>query len=355
MAENDDSQDKIHEPTQHKLDEAIKKGDLAKSLEVNTWFVLGGLTLTVLIASGPMTDELIRAMRTFLAGAHAIPADGAGLRAVARSAAIIALAAIALPLLIAVVAGLAGGMIQNRPLWTTQPLAPKLSRISPKSGAKRVFGKEALAQFVKGLAKIGLVGALLTAVVWGERERLETFARLDIPALLPATHSLALKMLGGVVALFAFVAVGDLLYTRFTWRQRQRMTQRELKEEFKQTEGNPEIKAKIKQLRTMRARRRMMQQVPQATVILANPTHYSVALKYEAGMPAPICVAKGVDALALRIREVAGAHGIPVVENPPLARALHASANIDAEIPVEHYKAVAEVIGYVLRLRRRAQ
>lgn len=355
MAENDDSQDKIHEPTQHKLDEAIKKGDLAKSLEVNTWFVLGGLTLTVLIGAGPLTDELMRAMRIFLVNAHTIPADAGGLMTVARSAAVIALTAFALPMIFAVLAGLAGAMIQNKPLWTTQPLTPQLSRISPKAGAKRVFGSEAMAQFVKGLLKIGLVGTLLTVVVWNERERFETLARLDIPALLPAAQSLALKMLGGVVALFAFVAVGDLLYTKFTWLKRQRMTQRELKEEFKQTEGNPEIKAKIKQLRTMRARKRMMQQVPQATVILANPTHYSVALKYEPGMPAPICIAKGVDALAMRIREVARAHDIPVIENPPLARALHASADIDAEIPVEHYKAVAEVIGYVLRLRRRSR
>ena len=131
------------------------------------------------------------------------------------------------------------------------------------------------------------------------------------------------------------------------------MSKRELKEEFKETEGNPEIKAKLKQIRMARVKRRMMAAVPTATVIVTNPTHYAVALKYDRGMAAPICVAKGVDAIALRIRAIASEHDVAVVENPPLARALHATVEIDQEIPVEHYKAVAEVIGTILRLRRR--
>jgi flagellar biosynthetic protein FlhB len=125
----------------------------------------------------------------------------------------------------------------------------------------------------------------------------------------------------------------------------------ELKDEFKDTEGDPKIKARIRQLRQERMRRRMMAAVPNATVVITNPTHFAVALQYERGMNAPICVAKGIDALALRIRDVAGRHGVPIVENPPLARVLHATVNIDDEIPAEHYKAVAEVIGYVMRLR----
>jgi flagellar biosynthesis protein FlhB len=131
------------------------------------------------------------------------------------------------------------------------------------------------------------------------------------------------------------------------------MTKRELKEEYKETEGNPEIKAKLKQIRVARVKRRMMAAVPTATVVITNPTHYAVALRYERGMAAPVCVAKGVDDLALRIRAVATEHRVAVVENPPLARALHATVRIDDEIPVEHYKAVAEVIGAILRLRRR--
>jgi flagellar biosynthetic protein FlhB len=130
------------------------------------------------------------------------------------------------------------------------------------------------------------------------------------------------------------------------------MSLREIKEEFRQSEGDPMVKARIRRIREQRARKRMMAAVPEASVVITNPTHFAVALKYERGDNAPVCVAKGVDALALKIREVAAAHSVPVVENPPLARALHASVDIDEEIPAEHYRAVAEVIGYVMNLRR---
>ena len=169
--------------------------------------------------------------------------------------------------------------------------------------------------------------------------------------ILALTKTLSLEMLGTVVAILAIVAAADYLFQYRQWYERQKMSVRELKEEFKQTEGDPAIKAKIRQLRQNRAKKRMMAAVPKASVIITNPTHYAVALQYDRGMPAPVCLAKGVDNIALKIREVAGEHNIPVVENPPLARALHATVEIDEEVPPEHYKAVAEVIGYVMRLR----
>ena len=155
------------------------------------------------------------------------------------------------------------------------------------------------------------------------------------------------------MAVLAIIAAADYLFQYRQWYERQKMSLRELKEEFKQTEGDPAIKAKIRQLRMARMRKRMMAAVPKASVIITNPTHYAVALQYERGMNAPVCVAKGVDTIALKIREVAAEHNIPIVENPPLARALHATVEIDEEIPPEHYKAVAEVIGYVMRLQGR--
>jgi flagellar biosynthetic protein FlhB len=142
------------------------------------------------------------------------------------------------------------------------------------------------------------------------------------------------------------------LFQYRSWFERQKMSLQEVKDEYKQSEGDPHIKGRIRALRVARMRKRMMAAVPTASVVITNPTHYAVALKYERGMPAPICVAKGVDLIAFKIREVAAAHDIPVVENVPLARALHASVEIDDEIPVEHYHAVAEVIGYVMKLKR---
>jgi flagellar biosynthetic protein FlhB len=192
----------------------------------------------------------------------------------------------------------------------------------------------------------------MTVLMWPERGRLEALTHSDTATIIPVSLTLALKILGAVVAMLAFVAAADYLFQYRQWYERQKMSLWELKEEFKQTEGDPAIKGKMKQVRQIRMRRRMIAAVPKATVVIANPTHYAIALEYERGMSAPVCVAKGVDALALKIREVADKHSVPIVENPPLARALHATVEVDQQIPPEHYKAVAEVIGYVMRLRR---
>ena len=190
----------------------------------------------------------------------------------------------------------------------------------------------------------------MTAVLWPQRHRLDPLVATDPAAILPITRSLSVSTLGVVVAVLTVIAALDYLWQYRQWYERQKMSLRELKEEFKQTEGDPAIKAKIRQLRQTRARKRMIAQVPKASVVITNPTHFAVALQYERGMNAPVCLAKGADAVALRIRAVAEEARVPIVENPPLARALHATVELDQEIPPEHYKAVAEVISYVMRL-----
>jgi flagellar biosynthetic protein FlhB len=231
-------------------------------------------------------------------------------------------------------------------------MMPKLDRVSPMAGFKRVFGKEAFVQFAKSLVKFAIVGVLIIAVLWPERYRLDEIIRLDPVRMLDVSWALMLKLLGSVLAIFAFVAGLDVVYQRFSWRNRLKMTKEEMKKEFKESEGSPEVKGRLRKMRMEILKRRMMTQVPKSNVIITNPTHYAVALRYEAGMNAPVLMAKGVDTLAARIREIATEHEIPIVENPPLARALHANVEVDQEIPEEHYKAVAEVIGYVMRLRR---
>ena len=353
MADEPDKDDRTEEPTQRKLDQAVEKGDVPRSQEIGTFFVLCGFTLALLIAAGSAAREATLQLRAFLMNAHQVPSGGDALFQVTAKGVMTGFTALALPLGFILVAALAGALIQHKPLWTTEPLMPKFNRISPMAGLKRIFGKEAWVNFAKGLAKIMLVGVGVWMVLWGERDHLQAFAQMDVRALLPAVLVLTIKLMAGVLAIFAIIAIGDFGYQRFSWYQRQRMTKQELKDEYKNTEGNPEVKAKLRQLRAQRARSRMMAQVPKATVIITNPTHFAVALQYENGQGAPICLAKGVDAIALKIREVAGAHEIPIVENPPLARALYATVEIDEEIPVEHYQAVAEVVGYVLRLKRR--
>jgi flagellar biosynthetic protein FlhB len=187
-------------------------------------------------------------------------------------------------------------------------------------------------------------------LLWRERNRLEGLVTVDPATILPFTHVLVVKMLGTVVAIMAIVAAADYVFQYRQWFARQKMSLAELKEEYKQTDGDPAVKGKIRQIRQNRMRKRMMAAVPTASVVITNPTHYAVALRYERGMAAPVRVAKGIDLIALKIREVARAHDIPIVA--PLTRAVHATVEIDQEIRPEHYKAVAEVIGYLMRLNR---
>jgi flagellar biosynthetic protein FlhB len=325
---------------------------VVKSQEVNTWFVLAGGTLVLAAFSGSMGGGLTATFRGLLANSYQIPVDGRGLMAIVGRIEREVLAAVAIPIVLLMLAAIAGSMIQHRLVWSAEPLKPKLSKISPAAGLKRMFSVQALANFAKGLIKLVLIGAVMTAMLWPQRSRLEALVQTDILATLMLTRSLALQVLGVVIAILFFVAAADYLFQYRQWYERQKMSVREMKDEFKQTEGDPMIKGKIRQLRQSRMRKRMIAAVPKASVVITNPTHYAIALRYESGMNAPLCLAKGVDALALKIREVAGEHAIPVVENPPLARALHATVEVDREIPPEHYKAVAEIIGYVMKLRR---
>jgi flagellar biosynthetic protein FlhB len=351
VADERDETERSEDPTQKKLDEALKRGDVAKSQEVNTWFVLAGATLILLSFSGSMSAGITKMLGGLIGQAHNIPVDGRGLLHTMQTLGLQTLAAVAVPFVLLVLAAIAGNMIQHRLVWSAEQLKPKLSKISPGAGFKRLFSKIAVANFVKGLIKLGLIGAVMTALLWPKRDQLDVLVTMDPAAILALTRTLSLEMLGMVVAILAIVAAADYFFQYRQWFERQKMSVRELKEEFKQTEGDPAIKAKIRQLRQTRMRKRMMAAVPKASVIITNPTHYAIALQYERGMNAPVCLAKGIDNIALKIREVAAEHRIPVVENPPLARALHATVEIDEEVPPEHYKAVAEVIGYVMRLR----
>jgi flagellar biosynthesis protein FlhB len=354
MADTDDKDQKTEQPTQRKLEKALEQGDVAKSQEVVSFFMLGAATLALAIAAAPAARDLAGRLRGMFGNMHQISIDKAGLTGLAWHSVSVILLAVALPLLFGVVAAVAGNMIQHRPVLSTQGLSPKLSRLSPMAGLKRMFGKEALVNFLKGILKLAIVGALIIAVLWPYRGFFESMASADVASLLPRSHGIVMKLMGAVLAIYFLLAGMDYLYQRHSWIERQKMTLQEIKEEYKETEGNPEIKQKLAQMRRERSRRRMMSAVPKASVVIMNPTHYAVALKYEPGMDAPVCVAKGLDELALRIKAVALENNVPVVENPPLARALHAAVDLDASIPEDQYKAVAEVIGYVMRLKRRA-
>jgi flagellar biosynthetic protein FlhB len=354
MAEHPDDGQKTEEPSQRRLEEARSKGQVASSREVNHALMLGAGALLVGILGPSVAGDLAGALRRLLEQPHEIRLTAVDLD-LGLTALLADLGGALLPAaLLLVGAALASGLLQNGLIFSATPLAPKFDRLSPMAGARRLFSIRSLIEFGKGLAKITLVGVTGIALLWPAGARIATAADLDPGALLGLLRDLALRLLAGVALLVGLIALVDLLYQRFEHRKQLRMSRRDLQDELKQTEGDPIIKARLRNLRMERARRRMMAEVPKATVVVTNPTHVAVALRYDGtAMAAPALVAKGLGSLAERIRAVARAHAVPVVRNAPLARALHAGVELGAEVPPAHYRAVAEVIGYVMRLGAR--
>ncbi len=353
MAEDQDDDDKTEDPTPKKIDEAIKRGDVVKSQELSTFFVLSAATIFVAFMTPGLSRDLTKPLAAFFDHAGNISLDGRSLGDIYVHLGLVMAGVLVLPALLFLVAGVAGSAIQHRLLFTLEPLTPKLSKVSPLAGLKRIFSVEGAVNGLKGVVKIVVVGIAMAMALRPEMRRLDTIVATDTVGLMAVIRDAAVKMMAAVLIVMAFVAGLDYFFQYRRWIKRLRMTREEMKEEYKQTEGSPEIKGKIRQMRQARARKRMMAAVPKATVVVTNPTHYAVALKYDEGMRAPQVVAKGVDDVALRIRAVATANEVPIVENPPLARALHAAVEIDKEVPEEHYRAVAEVIGFVMRLKKR--
>ncbi len=344
---------KTEDPSQKKLDDAHKRGDVVKSQEVNNWFMIAGSGLLFSLMAAPTTTGLATSLRSLLAHAEEFEVGGPALTNFFDGLAMTILAVALVPLVVLAACGIAANLVQHRPLLSLDPLTPKFSKISPIEGGKRLFSRDALVNFVKGLVKLSVVGAVVFFVIWGDRDRLETMVTLDPAALLPAFQEMGLKIFGAVLAIVTVIALADYVYQRQRWWNRLKMTVQEVRDEYKQMEGDPKIKGRIRAIRNERSRRRMMAAVPKATVVITNPTHFAVALKYDKTMRAPLCLAKGADDVAFRIRELAKEHDVPIVENPPLARALFAAVDVDETIPTEHFQAVAQVIGFVMRMQNK--
>lgn len=345
---------KTEDPSQKKLEEAHKKGDVAKSQEVVTWFMLLGSAAIFAMMAPATAANLTASLKVLLMNADRFEVGGAGFGAFFSDLALTLVGTVLVPLVVLSTCAILANLIQHRPLLSTEPITPKFSKISPLAGAKRLFSTESLVNFAKGLLKISIVGVVVVLVVWPERDRLDTMMTADPLIILADFQEIGIKIFIAVLAVVTAIALADYMYVRQKWWKKQMMTLQETRDEYKQMEGDPHIKGKLRQLRQERARQRMMSAVPDATVVITNPTHFAVALKYDKGMKAPQCVAKGADAVAFRIRELAKENDVPIVENPPLARALFASVDIDGYIPNDHFQAVAEVIGFVMRLKRGA-
>lgn len=351
MADQPEDSQKTEEPSPKKLQDALKKGDVARSQEVRHWFMLVSIAI-MLLTVGPFSMARIRdSLSGVITHSHELSVEGGAiLEVVARVVGEVG-AALMFPAIILVVGALAGSMIQHKLLFTTEKLKPKFNNISLMGGVKRLFSSRAIMEFAKTLIKFVLVGGIGVYIIWPERGLLSQLMTIPAEDLLSVISGLSIRLLMGVIIFMTIVALADFIYQQAQQKKKLRMTKQEVKDEYKQLEGDPLVKARIRQLRQERSRQRMMAAVPESDVVITNPTHYAVALKYDYDtMEVPVVTAKGMDFVAQKIRELAEENGIPLVENAPLARALHATVEIDEEIPPTQYKAVAEVISYILKL-----
>jgi flagellar biosynthetic protein FlhB len=352
MAEEQDKSQKTEAPTPKRLEDARKKGDIAKSQDVPVWFLLTAAA-GIMAAAGPLSSAIARPLTAMLDHPHEFRlTDGGGQRLLSELA-----MALAMPLVIVFgtlfVGTLLGHLVQHRPLWTFEKMKPELSKLDPIKGLGRMFGAQGWMNLLKALLKMVAVSAALVYAIWPDRAGLSEAGRLDITALMLLAQQITGRLFLAAIVVVGIIAGLDWFWQRYSFMERMKMSRQDIRDETKQSEGDPHVRARLRQIRMERSRKRMMANVPKSTVVITNPTHYSIALRYEPDTDAaPMCMAKGVDEVALRIREVAKEHDIPIVENVALARALFATIEVDGTIPREHFEAVAKVIGFVMRTKK---
>lgn len=348
---SDDEKDpskQTEEATPHRLEESRKKGQIPFSREVTHFFAVLGILVVISALSPYLGREMVFALRPYLEKAGQISMEGGLLMGSLSTTVWKVFGILALPMAVFAIAGLVSGGIQTKFLVSLDLLKPKLQRISFMSGFKRLFSIKAFVDFLKGLLKLTVVGGITIAVIWPELDRLDALTSIAVSHIFEELRGLTTQLFVSIACVLLVLAGLDYMFQYFQFMKEMRMSRQEVKEEHKSLEGDPHIKGKRKQKQKELSQSRSIQQIPHATVLVTNPTHYAVALKWEENsMQAPQVIAKGVDLVAIRMRQVARENDIPIVENKPLARALYASLEIDELILPEHYKAVAEIIRYV--------
>jgi len=350
MAE--DAEDKTEDPTDRKLTQAREQGNIPTSQEVKIWAGLVGALVVVSLFAPYMAQDVKRLLIPFIEHPHAFPMEQPDVGRILAEITVSIIKVLILPMMLLMVLAVASAMAQSGLMFLPDKLTVDFSKLSPMKGITRIFSGRNLVEFVKSLFKVGAIGFVIFLILRSHMSEYAGLAALDLMAMLDYLRHQVIAMIMVVVLMVFVLAAADWFYQRWAFTQQMKMTKQEIKDEHKQTEGDPMIKGRLRALRMQRARQRMMAAVPKASVVVTNPTHYAVALQYDQeSMGAPVLVAKGVDLIAKRIRDLATENEVPIVENPPLARALYATVELDEEIPPEHYKTVAEIIGYVMKLK----
>jgi flagellar biosynthetic protein FlhB len=352
MADDDKEDDasKTEDPSAKKLEESRKRGQVAQSRDLSTWVMFLAATLLIATATPSMFTNFANELKAYLEHANEFTMGSPDIESLLSSTMMIAFKGTFLFFIILIFAAIVGPAMQIGLVLSPDVLKPDFSKISIVKGFGRMFSMKSFVEFLKGLLKMSAIGAVGFSLVAPYLNHIEHSINTSPFDILVETKFLAVRMMIGILIALLAIALADFLYQRWEFMKQMRMTKQEVKDEYKQSEGDPFIKGKLKQLRMEKARQRMMQNVPKADVIITNPTHFSIALKYDPDVSeAPIVIAKGVDEVAMRIREVAKEHDIILYENKPLARSLYDTVDIDQPIPVELYKAVAEIISFVYK------
>jgi len=353
MAESESGADKSEEPTGKRLEESRKKGQIARSRELNTVAVtmagIGGL----LVYGGDFGQALLELMRGNFALSRDVLLDDGSMALYLLASGKFALEAIMPLLVILLIAAILGPIALGGWLFSPEALAPKASRMNPGSGLKRMFSTQALAELLKALAKFTVILLVALAVLSADQDDLLAMANEPLEAaIIHSAEVVGWSMLWMSCGLILIAAV-DVPFQLWDHKQKLMMTKQEVRDEYKDSEGKPEVKSRIRQMQREMAERRMMAAIPTADVVITNPTHFAVALKYDpAKGTAPVLLAKGGDFMALKIREIAQQHKVMVLESPGLARAVYFSTELDQEIPAGLYLAVAQVLAYVYQLKQ---
>jgi flagellar biosynthetic protein FlhB len=348
------SGEKTEKATPKKRQDSRKKGQVAKSPEIPSSLILLA-SVCCLLMLGPFLQKQILALFGD-ALLHRLNMDVTDQNVIGlfTQYAIQILILLAPIFLIVVVIAFASYYVQIGWLFTFEPLQPKFEKLNPINGAKNIFGMRSVVEFLKSSLKLISVGLIVFMVLWSEKDRLMDLAHLPVEDIFAFVSSLTVRLGIFVAALLFILAIGDFMYQRYEYEKNLRMSKQDIKDEYKNVEGDPLIKAKIKERQRRMALMRMMQEVPKADVVITNPTHFAVALKYDASkMDAPTVIAKGQDYLALRIREIAKQNEVIMMENKPLARALFERTEVGQSVPGDLFQAVAEVLAYVYRLKGR--
>ncbi|MGO4526281.1 flagellar biosynthesis protein FlhB [Microvirga sp. 2MCAF35] len=350
MSDTEDQDSKTEAPSDKKVRDAIEKGNIPFSREAPLFASILGILIVLAFAVRGTTKTLTEKLSLFVNRPQDFRLDS-GTDAIALIHAVaLETGQFLIPTIIILAAcSLAASILQNVPSLVTERIRPQWNRISPVSGWKRIFGRQGLVEFAKSLFKFATMTLISMLLLKSEQYKVLNAMFTD-PSLLPELMlTMAMRLVSAIAIATIVLVAADLLWARFKWRSDLKMTKQEVKEEYKQMEGDPMVKARMRSLAQDRSRKRMLAAVPKATFVIANPTHFAIAMRYERSEAnAPIVVAKGKDLIALKIREIAEKNGVPVIEDKPLARSMYDHVEVDRMIPPDFYKAVAQILFYIL-------